>query len=396
VRWTEKRNMQAFVELVAQKKLNLKKITSHVFDFKDALKAYELVVDKYEPFTGILLKYDAEKKISSRVELKQKMVSGSEPAIGFIGAGSYASNVLLPAMKGHCNFIGIANNRSNTSRNIGDKYGFGYCTNETQEIFSDKKINIVFIATRHDSHAEYVKQALQSHKNVFVEKPLCLYEEELEEIKNAFEKSDVQLMVGFNRRFSPLVQKTVAHFKNLNQPVAIQYRINAGIVPPNHWIHDPTIGGGRIIGEVCHFIDLVTYLAQSKITSLSANAMQKSHDHTDTLVINASLENGSVASLSYLSNGNKEVSKEYIEVFGSGQVAIIDDFKELSLYGKSVKHTKLPSQDKGHKQEIKLFLENIRKGGNPLIPFEEIYHSTYCTFKIAESVKMNGSQIRIQ
>lgn len=215
VRWTENRNMEAFVDLLQQKKINLQKLTSHIFDFKEASKAYQLILDRSELFTGILLKYDTTKKITSRVDLKETKAVSAEPSIGFIGAGSFANNVLLPALKGNCNFVGITSNRSNTSRNMGDKYGFSYCTDETSELLEDKNINTVFVATRHDSHATYVLEALKNKKHVFVEKPLCLHEEELEQIKKVHEESNSLLMVGFNRRFAPQIQKVHSLFQLL-------------------------------------------------------------------------------------------------------------------------------------------------------------------------------------
>jgi len=395
VRWTENRNMQAFVELVANKKINLQKLTSHTFDFKEAPKAYQLILDKTEPFTGILLKYDTSKKLSSRVELKQTKAVSAEPSVVFIGAGSFANNVLLPALKGNCNFVGVTASRSNTSRNVADKYGFSYCTDKPSELFADKNSNTVFIATRHDSHAAYVLEGLKSKKHVFVEKPLCLHLEELEQIRKQQEESNSLLMVGFNRRFAPQIQKVYMLFKNLNQPVAITYRVNAGTLPKDHWIHDANVGGGRIVGEVCHFIDLVTYLANSKVKSLSANGLMGSANTNDTLVINLSFESGSIANISYFSNGNKELNKEYLEIFGSGQVAVINDFKDLNMYGKSVKNSSLGNQDKGHKQEVKAFLDAIREGKSSPIPFPEIYHSMLCTFKVEESIKAGGAQIII-
>lgn len=392
VRWTENRNMQAFIELIQHKKINLKKLTSHIFNFNEAPKAYQLILDKTEPFTGILLKYDVNKKINSKVELKQASSNPSEPNIGFIGAGSFANNVLLPALKGHCNFIGIATNKGNNARNIADKYAFNYCTDKSQDLLKDKNCNTVFIATRHDSHAQYVMDAIQNKKHVFVEKPLCLNEEELEQIKDLQKTSNTFVMVGFNRRFAPLIQKVKALI-NANQPVAINYRINAGILPPDHWIHNKQIGGGRIIGEACHFIDLAAFIAGSKIKSVSANEMASANNLRDTLTIHLQFENGSIATISYFSNGSKELNKEYLEIFTNGQSILINDFKELSVYGKTAKKNNLSSQDKGHKEEVKLFLEAIKKGRTCPIPFDETYNSMLATFKVEESISKNGAQI---
>lgn len=393
VRWTENRNMQAFLELLAEKKIEVQNIITHAFDFKHAPDAYQLILAKQEPYLGILLKYDLAKQPKSRTELRSHASKAGEASVAFIGAGSFAGNVLLPALKGKVKFTGIATARANNSRNIADKYGFSYCTNEAREIFADKNTNTVFVATRHDSHAEYVISALQHGKNVFVEKPLCLDEAQLAEIKNVYQKSSSILMVGFNRRFSPLVEKTRDLFKKIGGPIAINYRVNAGALPAEHWIHNKNIGGGRIVGEVCHFIDLTTYLAGSKVKSVSANAMNHAGDTNDTLVISLHFENGSVANISYFSNGSKDLDKESIEVFGSGISVTIADFTEMTVYSGQVKKHSLAKQDKGHKKEVELFMDAIKKGKPSPISFDDIYHSMLATFKVQESVALNGQQI---
>jgi polar amino acid transport system substrate-binding protein len=395
VRWTENRNMQAFADLLAEKKINIAKLISHTFDFTDAPKAYQLIVDKTEPYTGIILKYDTEKKISATVQLKNTKAVAGKAAIGFIGAGSFAGNVLLPALKDNCSFVGIATNRPNNARNIADKYGFNYCTGNVNELMADASINTIFIATRHDSHAGYVMDALKHNKNVFTEKPLCLHEAELEEIKDLYQKTNSVVMLGFNRRFAPQIVKAKAFFDKLNVPLSINYRINAGTIAADHWVHDKNVGGGRIIGEVCHFIDLLTFITGSKVKSLSANAMKDAKHLTDTLTINFQFENGSIGTISYFSNGNKNLDKEYLEIFGAGQVIVIDDFKDMLTYGSSKKTDSLSKQDKGHKQEVTVFLEAITKGKESPIGFDEIYHSMFCTFKVEESIAMGGKQILI-
>jgi polar amino acid transport system substrate-binding protein len=390
VRWTENRNMQAFVELLAAKKVSLQSIISHTFDFKNAPDAYQLILDKEEPYTGILLKYDLEKQVKQRVELKNNAATAGKAALGFIGAGSFASNVLLPAIKGKASLLGIATSKPNNARNIADKYGFSYCTDKPTELFADKNINTIFIATRHDSHAHYVMEALKNKKNVFVEKPLCLREDELEEIKNIYSNSSSLLMVGFNRRFAPLVQKAKTLLKDVKTPVAINYRINAGILPSTHWSQNKEIGGGRIVGEVCHFVDLVAYLASSKIKSVSASSLG---GQNDTLVVNLQMENNSVASISYFSNGNKNLDKEHIEIFTGGLVIGILDFASMNVYGSKVKKIDPGKQDKGHKQEVEEFLQAVSEGKNAPIPFDEIYNSMVATFKTEESVALNGKQV---
>lgn len=396
VRWTENRNMQAFIDLLGQKKIDVQKIITHRFDFKRSPEAYQLILGKSEPFLGILLQYDITGRPAHRVELKTNpALSPGEANIAFIGAGSFAANVLLPALKGHCRFTGIVSGRANQSLNMADKYGFAYCSNTAEEIFADKNTSAVFIATRHDSHAKYVLQALDNKKHVFVEKPLCLHEEELDLIKNKYKEAGVSLMLGFNRRFAPHIRRACDFLRKLNVPVAISYRINAGTVPAEHWIHNKRIGGGRIIGEVCHFIDLASCLAGSAIKSVSANGMNDMQQLSDTLTINLAFTNGSIATISYFSNGSKELDKEYLEVFAGGQVLQLHDFKDLTIYGKTKKTYSLARQDKGHKHEVLAFLEAIRSGTASPVPFNEIYSSMLATFKVQESVALQGRLIEL-
>ncbi|CAN5570919.1 bi-domain-containing oxidoreductase [soil metagenome] len=393
VRWTENRNMQAFAELLRSKKINLEKLLTHTFDFKNAPEAYQLILDRKEPFAGIVLKYDLQKKLQDKITLHTNSPASTEPAIGMIGAGSFGQNFLLPAIQGTAQLIGVATARPNNARNVADKYGFAFCTGDAHEILNDPRINTVFIATRHNTHGEYVLKALEHKKNVFVEKPLCLKRSELNPIRDAYTKSGASLMVGFNRRFAPLILKLKDQLKG-SGPIAIQYRINAGIVPPDHWTHDPEIGGGRIIGEVCHFIDLCIFLSGSLVKTVAAQAMKDAHHHSDTVAITLGFENGSIATLSYFSNGNKEVSKEYLEVFAGGFVAQLDDFKELSILGKQKIKIK-GTQDKGHKAEVKAFMDAIRKGDSCPIPFDEIYNATLSTFQVLESIALNGQKTEI-
>ncbi|MEO5571348.1 MAG: bi-domain-containing oxidoreductase [Bacteroidia bacterium] len=395
VRWTENRNMQAFVELLKEKKISLEKLITHTFDFKNAPEAYQMILDKTETFSGIVLKYDVKKELKKSVKLPHHAKSSAMPKVGFIGAGTFAQNFLLPAVKNHADLIGIATARPNNSRYIADKYGFKYCASAADEVLSDKNVNTIFIATRHDSHAKYVMECLKHHKNVFVEKPLCMFHEELDEIKDLYEVSNVHLMVGYNRRFAPHILKLVPKLREKKLPVAINYRINAGIVPHDHWVHDKDIGGGRILGEVCHFIDLVMHIAGSPIVSLSANSMNDALHHNDTLNINLAFENGSVANISYFSNGNKNLPKEYLEIFYSGNITVIEDFISMNEFGKTVSENKLKAQDKGHSHEVKLFLDAVKTGSPTPIPFNEIYLSSLATFKTIESISRNGERVKI-
>ena len=386
VRWTENRNMQAFVDLLRRKKLDIEGLISHTFPLKSAKKAYQMIVDKSEPFTGIVLEYNTSKTLTRRVALKYQYRSDDEINVGLIGAGSFAHNVLLPALAGKGTMIGIASASPHNARYAAEKFEFDYCTGEAEEVLNDNRINTVFITTRHNLHAPLVLRALRSKKHVFVEKPLCLTIEDLQEIQKMYMNQPMQLMVGFNRRFSPHIQRLKKAFLP-NVPMAINYRINAGALPADHWVHDLELGGGRIVGEVCHFVDLVRYLTGSHITSLAAHALQHYDQRNDTVSINMGFANGSTATISYFSNGNKRLKKERLEVFAGGDVAIIDDFKMMTHYGKQYQKYRLRKQDKGHVEQLDQFLRSIRTGLEAPISFDEISRSMQATFKIEQSIK---------
>ena len=390
VRWTENRNMISFLDLLADRRIDLEPLITHTFDFKETPSAYNMILERSASFAGILIRYNIEKAPKERPHLLKKTDAGatakSSVNIGFIGAGSFAQNTLLPAVRGKSNLIGVATAHPNNARYIADKYDFDYCTGNANEITSDKRIDTVFVVTRHNLHAPYVIEALQNGKIVFVEKPLCLTFKELEEIREVYTQRQGYLMVGFNRRFAPHVVAIKQLFLD-DQPKALRYRINAGRQPAEHWIHDMDIGGGRILGEVCHFIDLVTYLAGSPVFSLSATTMDEPNHLLDTLSINMRFVNGSIASIDYLSNGNKTLPKEHLEVFCSGQTVTLDDFREMRIFGNKVIRKKLSAQDKGHQQEVVAFLQAIQKNEPMPIPFEQIYHSTLVTLRVLDSIK---------
>lgn len=394
VRWTENRNMQAFVDLIRDKKINIANLLTHSFHFNDAPKAYDLIMNKTEPFVGMVLRYDLEKKLNKSVSIEKRNFANTDVNIGLIGAGSFGQNFLIPAIKStNSKFAGVVTARPSNARNIADKNGFAFASGNAEDIFGSTDVNTVFIATRHDTHATYVLQALKSNKNVFVEKPLCMNLEELNEIKEAFAKTNAHLMIGFNRRFAPFIQqlkKTIS--KDI--PCAINYRINAGNIPPDHWVHDAKLGGGRIVGEACHFIDLCMFIAGSKIISVGANAIKDANNLQDTVIIQLAFENGSIANISYFSNGNKLLNKEYLEVFSGGIVAVVNDFKELRIVGKSDKMIK-GVQDKGHNNEVTSFINSIKNGVETPIAFEEQYISMLATFKCLESIALKGDKVSL-
>jgi len=421
VRWTENRNMQAFLDLVAAGKVDVDKLVSHIFDFLDAPAAYDLVLKREEPVAGILLRYNEDRELTRVVGLESSPGEGGGPVgVGFIGCGSFARNTLLPAVKGRAKLVSIAAATGASSRYAGKKFGFTYA-GDTDQVLADPEVQVVFIATRHNLHAPMVLKALTAGKHVFVEKPMAMRREELEEIAAALgdryqvtgDRTEDRstgpspsasegtlatrpsplasshqsiLMVGFNRRFSPLTTQLMDHMPK-DLPRAVQIRVNAGKVPPDHWIHDSDQGGGRIIGEVCHFIDLAACLGGGLITKVHAFPLADPNHLNDSLVVNLELDNGSVAAVTYVSNGSPDLPKERVEVHCGGFSAVLDDFRELKVCGKKKKRYKLRRQDKGHKAEVTRFLGAVEKGGQWPIPWGQLYNSTLATFSVLESIR---------
>jgi len=391
VRWTEKRNMLAFQELVHSGRIDLGYLTTHEFTLEDAPKAYDMIVSRSEPYLGIVLKYDVHKPIAKhRIAIRPAKAEG-KVNIAFVGAGSYAQQNLLPNIPHNDNdvtCVGIMTNSGTTSKRVAEKFNFQFCTSEPADIFDNNAINTVFIATRHNSHAEYVKSALTAGKHMFVEKPLCLTEEELSEIEELYNSSDgcCQLMVGFNRRFAPHAVELKNHLGDV--PISMFYRVNAGLIPSDNWIQDKEIGGGRIIGEACHFIDFLTWLCGALPRQVHAVAIPDPDGLNDTVSINLQFANGSIGSLSYFSNGSKEMPKEYVEVYSTGLIGIIRDFKVLEIHSTDKpRRKKSLIQDKGQACMVKAFIKSIKEGGSPLIPADEIFAVTRTTFAILESLR---------
>ena len=395
VRWTENRNMQAFLQLLADGKVKTDSLISHRYSFENAKEAYNLIVNRSERFTGIVLGYDTSKNISkSKIEFTGKPVTATQSVTGVAGAGSYAQNVLLPGISGLTSLRGMVTSKPHTAEHIAGKYGFSFCSGDYQDLMTDQEINTVVITTRHDSHAGMVLDALRNGKHVYVEKPLCMNPEELEAIQNAVQQSKSLLMTGFNRRFSPLSVKLKEELKNAgNTPVAIQYRVNAGVVPPGHWIHDPAKGGGRLIGEACHFIDYCSFLSDSEPESVSAISVPDTSHLNDTLILSIRFRNGSIASINYFSNGSKKVAKEFVEIFYGGKTAVIDDFLSLTIYGEKSHSTKLGSQDKGHQSSFREFFNAIHQGTLAPVPFRDQYMSMKTTFLAEESLRNGGERL---
>lgn len=389
VRWTEQRNMQAFLDLVSKGALNLKPLVSHEFSIDQAEKAYDIVLGKTpEPHIGILLNYpDSSKKSKTNINIKQDIVN--EINVGFIGAGSFAQSYLIPNAKSWgVSFDSVVTSKGITSKNVADKFGFNNASANADDILKNSNINTVFIATPHSSHAQYVIQALQNGKNVFVEKPLAMNEEELESVKEAYANNPQALLVGFNRRFAPISKVIKKEFSNLNEPLVMNFRINAGFIPKDHWTQNDDLGGGRIIGEMCHFIDLMQFFTNSdpvKVYADCINSKNSEIKNDDNIAITIKFSDGSVGNLLYLANGDKSMTKEKIEIFGGGKIGVIHNFRSGELH-KNGKVSKLKFDGKGHKQEVYSFLDALDTGKVSPIEFDSIYKTTLTTFKIIDSL----------
>lgn len=391
VRFSEQRNFESFLELIEDGRVTPKDLITHSFDFEDALEAYSLLEGKRdEKYLGIILKYSNNINLNEHKSIKRasRVITQDNLNIGLIGAGNFTKSIILPNLSKleGVEFVSLATATGVSAHSIGKKYNFKYITTDSSEVFKNSEVNSVFITTRHNEHASKVLEAIKYQKHCFVEKPLCIYEEELETIKEAYDAKSI-LQVGFNRRFAPMVRE----IKNsVNEPISINYRVNAGIIPKDSWIQDRDIGGGRIVGEVCHFIDTCSYLANSRVVSVYAVAINSSNQailDEDNVIITLKFANGSIASISYYAYGDRAMPKEYIEVFAKNISISMNDFRELTIYknGKT-KRVKSVNQDKGFLEELKAFRESI-KSGKPAIPFESIYNTTKTTFKILESLK---------
>jgi polar amino acid transport system substrate-binding protein len=395
VRWTEQRNMEAFLQVLSMNNVDLKPLITHVFDIEKANEAYDIVLGKIKEFSaGILLRYNPSEESGKTLFTTGNPKTGKINC-GFIGAGNFAQSYLIPGVKSYgASLTGVVTSRGITSKNAADKFGFSFCSSDASDILGNKEINTVFIVTPHSSHAGLVIRALESGKNIFVEKPLAINDDQLEAVINAKKRYGMPLMVGFNRRFAPLTQRIRQEFEKVTEPIFINIRVNAGMVPREHWIQDPQTGAGRIIGEACHFIDLMQYLVNSEPVSVFAESIDTANTSimpNDNFSAIIKFSNGSVGSLTYLANGDKKMPKERIEISGAGVSAVINDYKDGYIFRKE-KQIKLKSPGKGHSEEIKIFLDSISSGSNIPLDFRSICLTTATTFRILDSISIGLPQ----
>ena len=414
VRWTEQRNFEAVLDMMVEGCLDVAPLISHRFDLAHAEEAYQLVA-KGGSSLGILLKYPGvaeqshESLRTSTVRLTGNSPRAARPAdsvvVGFIGSGNYALQVLIPAFKGTSAILkSVASAKGVSGVHAGKKYGFEDTTTDSEAVLRDAEVNTVVVATRHDSHAQYVCQALRARKHVFVEKPLAITRQGLEEIEKIFhevnapqagpaaagtEAGALLLMVGFNRRFSPQVQKVKTLLTGVGEPKSFVMTVNVESLPAEHWIQDPEVGGGRIIGEACHFIDLLRFLAGAPIVSVQVAALgaQGQGMCADKVSFTLCFADGSMGTVHYLSNGHKSFPKERLEVFGAGRILQLDNFRSLRGYGwPGFSKMNLWRQDKGQAACAAAFVDAIRLGLPAPIPFEELVEVTRTSFDIVDAL----------
>ncbi len=402
VRWTEGRNFEACVSLLDSGKLKVQPLITHRFPIEKAAEAYEIITGKKkEAFLGILLTYNqGEKEARQKVDLGTiSRSSSSNVKLGVLGAGLYANATLLPALKkvGGLELVGIASAGGLHAQHAGKKFGFQYACSNDEQILNDPQINTLAILTRHDTHADLVIKALQAGKHVFVEKPLAINNDQLSAVREVLTAADSPfLTVGFNRRFAPLARQLAAFMSNQNEAMHIHYRVNAGYIPRNHWTQDPEVGGGRIIGEGCHFVDFLTFLVGAAPESVSAQALPDGGKYCeDNLSMAFSFPNGSLGVVDYLANGDKSFPKERVEVFCGGKIAVLDDFRTLETVRDGNRRTFKRAQDKGWVDEWKAFIKVIHEGGEPPIPYEQLLGVTKATFAVVESIRQDGEKISL-
>ncbi|WP_418637378.1 bi-domain-containing oxidoreductase [Winogradskyella sp.] len=385
VRWTEKRNFETVLQLISTGKLQVKNLISEVVALEEFEKIYGNIGNSKS--IASLIKYNEDTKPESTIVVNKKELQPSKGTIGLIGAGNFTKMTLLPALKGtDVKIKHIVSSGGVNGTALAKKHNIAQSTTDYDLVLDDKDVDLIMITTRHNLHASMVVKALDKGKHIFVEKPLALNLEELESIEESYKKSNGTLMIGFNRRFSPHTKK----IKSLvgDAPMNIIATMNAGVIPPEVWVHDLEVGGGRIIGEACHYLDLMVFLTGSKIKAVCMNALgENPAENTDNASILVKMENGSTGVVNYFSNGSKSYAKERLEVFSQEKTLIMDNFIKTSGYGTkgfSKLKTKL---DKGHKEQFGSILEKIKGGDVALIPYEELINVTKASFAAIQSLK---------
>ena len=394
VRWTEKRNFEAILNAISKKTLNVNTLITHRVPLND----YQSIYGDMSNSNAIacILEYSSDTERQSTIQLEKKSFKSERGVIGIIGAGNFTSSTILPILKKiNAEIKYIASSSGLSSTIMAKKYNITCSTSEYKEILKDDHVDLVFVTTQHNMHAKMVVDIINSGKSVFVEKPLALNTDELTKILDSYNNNECNVSVGFNRRFAPLSKKIKSVLGNSKTPINIIATMNAGYIPQDVWVHDMEIGGGRIIGEACHYIDLCSFLAGSKVSEVCMNAMGiNPEENTDNASVLLKYENGSTAVINYFSNGSKSYSKERIEVYSQERTLIMDNWRTLKGYGFKGFSSSKSSQDKGHFNQFKELIEQQKNGGKPIISFSEIINTTKVSFAAIESLK-KGSWIKI-
>ena len=386
VRWTEKRNFEAILNAISKKNLNVKSLITERVPLDDYLKIYGDISNSKS--IASILEYSSSKEQNCTINLIEKSFHGNNGVIGIVGSGNFTGSTILPKLKKiSANIKYIASSGGLSSTILAKKYGISNSTSDYNQILNDDDVDLVIITTQHHMHAKMVIETIKAGKSVFVEKPLALNKNELDEIIKIYNTSNVNLTVGFNRRFAPLAKNMKKALGGTFTPINIVATMNAGFIPKDVWIHDMEIGGGRIIGEACHHIDLCTYLSESKVVSVCMNAMGVSPvENTDNVSILLKYENGSNAVINYFANGSKGYSKERVEVYSQQRTLIMDNWRSLKGFGFNNAISSKKSQDKGHQNQFKALLEQQKNGGSSIIPFDEIINTTRASFAAVDSL----------
>lgn len=394
VRWTERENLEEALYLMATQKINVKSLISHSFPIEEMSDAYALVLGKEIPCMGVTLSYprQIEERLQPRIPLRPVEVVTGKVGVSFMGAGSFSRAVLLPLLQ-KCEDVdlaGILSRGGVSAKTTGDKFGFAFAAGSEKEILSSEMTQAVFVTTRHDTHARITTEALNAGKHVFVEKPLAMNEEELNTITETHSRAGKILMVGYNRRFAPFVMALKDHFKDISAPRQVMIRVNAGQLDSGNWQNDPESGGGRLLGEACHFIDLALHLVGQDVKEVFASA----GEGQDVYAMNIRFVDGSIAQILYTSEGDTSYSKEYIEMFAGGSVGVIDNFRKAYVVsGGKKRQFKLKGgllstpQDKGHQNELLAFMSAVKGETDNPMPMADLYRTSMITFAMEESMQ---------
>ena len=391
VRWTEKRNFEAILQAIASKAIQVVPLITELLPLADYEQIYADMSNS-KSIASILMYTEKSSEPNRSIEIATNNFIPGKGTVGIIGAGNFTSAMILPCLKktpAKLKFISSSGGLTGTT--LAKKYSISNSTTDNSLILKDQEVDLVMITTRHNSHARLVVEALQAGKNVFVEKPLALHQEELDQVVDAYNNSGKTITVGFNRRFAPLAIQMKKVLGSGNTPMNIIATMNAGYIASKAWVHDMEIGGGRIIGEACHFIDLISFIAGSKVTSVCMNAMGLNpQENTDNASILLKYENGTNAVINYFANGSKAYSKERLEVYHQEKTLVMDNWRKLKGYGFKNFSSASSGQDKGHQYQFNLLIDSVQKGGNPIIPIDELINTTKASFAAVESLKSGG------